>query len=245
MADETIIEVKGLTKDYPMGTAGVFKALRGVDLTVKRGEFIAIMGASGSGKSTLLHLLGCLDTPTSGSYDLEGIPAHTLSPDELAELRNKKIGFIFQSFYLLPRASALENVELPLIYSKVAPSERKRRAMEVISFLNLDQHAKHLPNQLSGGQRQQIAIARALVNNPSLIMADEPTGNLDSVTSERIMELLRQLNEIGNTLILVTHEHDIAAYAKRLVRIKDGLIISDEAMPGNRKNQERQCRRRT
>jgi len=219
-----------------MGAAGVFNALRGVDLKVQKGEFIAIMGASGSGKSTLLHLLGCLDTPTSGSYILEGTPAHALTPDELAELRNKKIGFIFQSFYLLPRASALENVELPLIYSKVPPAERKRRAMEVISFLKLDQHAKHLPNQLSGGQRQQIAIARALVNNPSLIMADEPTGNLDSVTSERIMELLKQLNDMGNTLILVTHEHDIAAYAKRLVRIKDGLIISDEITAGKPKN---------
>ncbi|HQO20990.1 MAG TPA: ABC transporter ATP-binding protein [Acidobacteriota bacterium] len=236
MAEDSVIEVKGLTKDYPMGAAGVFNALRGVDLKVQKGEFIAIMGASGSGKSTLLHLLGCLDTPTSGSYLLEGTPAHTLTPDELAELRNKKIGFIFQSFYLLPRASALENVELPLIYSKVPPAERKRRAMEVISFLKLDQHAKHLPNQLSGGQRQQIAIARALVNNPSLIMADEPTGNLDSVTSERIMELLKQLNDMGNTLILVTHEHDIAAYAKRLVRIKDGLIISDEITAGKQKN---------
>lgn len=230
MANDTVIEVKGLTKEYSMGAAGVFKALRGVDLTVKKGEFIAIMGASGSGKSTLLHLLGCLDTPTSGSYLLEGVPAHTLTPDELAELRNKKIGFIFQSFFLLPRASALENVELPLIYSKVAPSERKRRAMEVISFLKLEAHARHMPNQLSGGQRQQIAVARALVNNPSLIMADEPTGNLDSVTSQRIMELLKQLNDMGNTLILVTHEQDIAAYAKRLVRIKDGMIISDEPM---------------
>jgi putative ABC transport system ATP-binding protein len=238
MANDILIEVKGLTKDYSMGAAGIFKALNGVDITVRKGEFIAIMGASGSGKSTLLHLLGCLDTPTSGSYLLEGTPVHTLTPDELAELRNKKIGFIFQSFYLLPRANALENVELPLVYSKIAPAERKRRAMEVISFLKLDDHAKHLPNQLSGGQRQQIAVARALVNNPSLIMADEPTGNLDSVTSQRIMEQLKQLNDMGNTLILVTHEQDIAAYAKRLVRIKDGRIISDEPIANPAKTQE-------
>lgn len=224
----TLIEVQNLKKDYPMGAAGVFNALKGVDIKVEKGEFVAIMGASGSGKSTLLHLLGCLDTPTSGSYLLEGTPVHTLSQDELAELRNSKIGFIFQSFYLLPRANVLENVELPLIYAKIPPSERKKRAMEVISFLQLETHAKHLPNQLSGGQRQQIAIARALVNNPSLIMADEPTGNLDSVTSQRIMELLKKLNDMGNTLILVTHEADIAVYAKRLVRIKDGIIISDE-----------------
>lgn len=229
----TLIEVQNLKKDYPMGAAGVFNALKGVDIKVEKGEFVAIMGASGSGKSTLLHLLGCLDTPTSGSYLLEGTPVHTLSQDELAELRNSKIGFIFQSFYLLPRANVLENVELPLIYAKVPPSERKKRAMEVISFLQLETHAKHLPNQLSGGQRQQIAIARALVNNPSLIMADEPTGNLDSVTSQRIMELLKKLNDMGNTLILVTHEADIAAYAKRLVRIKDGIIISDEPIKKN------------
>lgn len=228
-----LIEVRNLKKDYPMGSAGVFSALKGVDLKVEKGEFVAIMGASGSGKSTLLHLLGCLDTPTSGSYLLEGTPVHTLSNDELAELRNKKIGFIFQSFYLLPRANALENVELPLIYAKIPPSERKRRAMDVISFLQLEKHAHHLPNQLSGGQRQQIAIARALVNNPSLIMADEPTGNLDSITSQRIMELLKKLNEMGNTLILVTHEADIAAYAKRLIRIKDGKILSDEQMKKN------------
>ena len=228
-----LIEVSNLKKDYPMGAAGVFNALKGVDIKVEKGEFVAIMGASGSGKSTLLHLLGCLDTPTSGSYLLEGIPVHTLSQDELAELRNKKIGFVFQSFYLLPRANVLENVELPLIYAKVPPSERKKRAMDVISFLQLETHAKHLPNQLSGGERQQIAIARALVNNPSLIMTDEPTGNLDSVTSQRIMELFKKLNEMGNTLILVTHEADIAAYAKRLVRIKDGVIISDEIMKKN------------
>ena len=225
--DDVIIEAKGLVKDYPMGDT-VFHALRGVDITVRRGEFLAIMGPSGSGKSTLLHLLGCLDTPTSGTYDLEGTPVHTLSPDELAELRNKKIGFVFQTFFLLPRADAVENVELPLVYAKMPPAERRKRAMESLEFLNLQTHAHHRPNQLSGGQRQQIALARALVNKPSIILADEPTGNLDSKTSENIMGLLKRLNEMGNTLILVTHEADIAAYARRQVRIRDGVIVSDE-----------------
>lgn len=231
MEKELLIEVKEIIKDYPMGS-NFFRALKGISLKVYKGEFVAIMGASGSGKSTLLHILGCLDTPTSGTYYLEGIPVHTLSQDELAEIRNKKIGFVFQSFYLLPRANALENVELPLIYAKIPPSKRKEKALEVLRFLNLESHAKHLPNQLSGGQRQQIAIARALVNNPSLIMADEPTGNLDSVTSKKIMDLLKKLNEMGNTLILVTHEAEIASYAKRLIRIRDGEILSDEPITG-------------
>jgi putative ABC transport system ATP-binding protein len=231
MASEALIEARGLVKDYPMGEA-TFHALCGVDLTVHRGEFIAIMGPSGSGKSTLLHLLGCLDTPTTGEYILDGTPVHTLSHDELAEVRNNKIGFIFQSFFLLSRANALENVELPLIYAKMPPAERHGRALAALQFLKLETHAKHMPNQLSGGQRQQIAIARALVNRPALIMADEPTGNLDSVTSGRIMDQLVQLNAMGNTLILVTHESDIAAYAHRQVRIRDGKIVSDEPTPG-------------
>jgi len=228
MGTDVLIEARGLVKDYPMGEE-TFHALRGVDLTVRRGEFIAIMGPSGSGKSTLLHLLGCLDTPTSGEYLLDGTPVHTLAQDELAEVRNNKIGFIFQSFFLLPRANALENVELPLIYAKMPPADRHNRALEALQFLKLDTHARHMPNQLSGGQRQQIAIARALVNKPALIMADEPTGNLDSATSARIMDQLVQLNALGNTLILVTHEPDIAAYARRQVRIRDGKIVSDEA----------------
>ncbi len=227
-AGDVLIEARGLVKDYPMGEE-VFHALRGVDITVRRGEFIAIMGPSGSGKSTLLHLLGCLDTPSGGEYLLEGAPVHALSQDELAEVRNRKIGFIFQSFFLLPRANAVENVELPLIYAKMPPAERHARALDALRYLKLDTHARHMPNQLSGGQRQQIAIARALVNRPALVMADEPTGNLDSVTSARIMEQLVQLNALGNTLILVTHEPDIAAYARRQVRIRDGRIVSDEA----------------
>ncbi len=224
---DVLIQARDLVKDYPMGD-DVYHALRGVDLTVKRGEFIAIMGPSGSGKSTLLHLLGCLDTPTSGEYLLAGTPVHTLTADALAELRNREIGFIFQMFFLLPRSSALENVELPLIYAKIPPADRHQKALEALQFLKLETHAHHKPNQLSGGQRQQIAIARALVNKPSLIMADEPTGNLDSATSEKIMAQLAQLNAMGNTLILVTHEPDIAAYAPRQVRIKDGKIVSDE-----------------
>jgi putative ABC transport system ATP-binding protein len=224
---DTLIEARDLVKDYPMGES-VYHALRGVSLTVRRGEFIAIMGPSGSGKSTLLHLIGCLDTPTSGEYVLAGSPVHTLAPDQLAELRNKEIGFVFQTFFLLPRANAAENVELPLIYAKIPPAQRHHMAMEALEFLGLQTHAAHRPNQLSGGQRQQIAIARALVNKPSLILADEPTGNLDSKTSENIMGLLVRLNQMGNTLILVTHEPDIAAYAPRQVRIRDGLIVSDE-----------------
>jgi len=229
--EEVVIQARGLVKDYPMGEE-VYHALKGVDLTVRKGEFIAIMGASGSGKSTLLHLLGCLDTPTSGEYLLHNTPVHKLTADELAELRNREIGFIFQMFFLLPRADAVENVELPLVYARIAPSVRKKRAMEALAFLGLDGHAGHRPNQLSGGQRQQIAIARALVNKPALILADEPTGNLDSTTSAHIMGLLTKLNEMGNTLILVTHEPEIAAYARRQVRIKDGLIVSDDGAPG-------------
>ncbi len=234
MADRTIaagaeilIAAKNIVKDYPIGDS-VYNALKGVDLTVRRGEFLAIMGPSGSGKSTLMHLLGCLDTPTSGEYRFAGSIVNDLTPDQLAELRNREIGFIFQMFFLLPRSNALENVELPLIYGKVPPAERRRKAMEALEFLGLQTHAAHRPSQLSGGQRQQIAIARALVNKPSLILADEPTGNLDSKTSEHIMDQLVRLNEMGNTLIVVTHEPDIAAYAPRQVRIKDGLIISDE-----------------
>ena len=236
--DGILIQARGLVKDYPMGEE-VYHALRGVDLTVRRGEFIAIMGPSGSGKSTLLHLLGCLDTPTSGEYILDGTPVHTLSHDQLAEVRNNKIGFIFQSFFLLPRANAMENVELPLIYAKIPPAERHQKAIEALQFLKLGTHARHMPNQLSGGQRQQIAIARALVNKPALIMADEPTGNLDSATSAVIMDQLASLNAGGNTIILVTHEPDIATYAKRQVRIRDGKIVSDDMGEAAKKEEPR------
>ena len=236
--DGILIQARGLVKDYPMGEE-VYHALRGVDLTVRRGEFIAIMGPSGSGKSTLLHLLGCLDTPTSGEYILDGTPVHTLSHDQLAEVRNNKIGFIFQSFFLLPRANAMENVELPLIYAKIPPAERHQKALEALQFLKLGTHARHMPNQLSGGQRQQIAIARALVNKPALIMADEPTGNLDSATSAVIMDQLASLNAGGNTIILVTHEPDIATYAKRQVRIRDGKIVSDDMGEAAKKEEPR------
>ncbi len=229
MSGEVLLQARDLVKDYPIGDS-VYHALRGVSLTVRRGEFLAIMGPSGSGKSTLLHLLGCLDTPTSGEYLLAGTPVHGLRPDELAELRNREIGFIFQMFFLLPRASAAENVELPLVYARVPPGERRRKAMEALTLLGLQDHARHRPNQLSGGQRQQIAICRALVNGPSLILADEPTGNLDSKTSEVIMNQLVALNRAGKTLILVTHEADIAAYAPRQVRIRDGKIVSDEVV---------------
>ncbi len=235
--DDVLIQARNLVKDYPMGDE-VYHALRGVDLTVRRGEFLAIMGPSGSGKSTLLHLLGCLDTPTSGEYLLAGTPVHTLTADALAELRNREIGFIFQMFFLLPRSSALENVELPLIYAKVPPAERHQKALEALQFLKLETHAHHKPNQLSGGQRQQIAIARALVNKPSLIMADEPTGNLDSATSDKIMAQLSELNAMGNTLILVTHEPDVAAYAPRQVRIRDGKIVSDEMVKKTVRSEE-------
>jgi len=229
MSETPVIEARGLIKNYPMGDT-FYPALRGVDIAVRRGEFIAIMGPSGSGKSTLLHLLGCLDTPTGGEYLLEGTAVHGLHSDDLAELRNSRIGFVFQSFFLLPRATAVENVELPLVYAKVPPAARRKAALESLTFLNLQSHATHRPSQLSGGQRQQIAIARALVNRPSLLLVDEPTGNLDSATSEHIMGLLKKLNDMGNTLILVTHEPDIAEYARRQVRIRDGRIVSDEVV---------------
>jgi len=223
-----VIHVEDLHKTYRMGEVEVL-ALRGVDLTIQAGEFVAIMGASGSGKSTFMNIVGCLDHPTTGKYFLEGLEVGSLSRDHWAHIRNKRIGFVFQGFNLLTRTSALENVELPTMYNGLAGRQRRERAVEVLSLVGLGQRLDHMPNQLSGGQQQRVAIARALVNRPSLILADEPTGNLDSATSQEIMKLFQRLNaEQRITIVLVTHEHDIAEYAQRSVLFRDGLIVSDE-----------------
>lgn len=222
-----VIRIRDLHKVYRMGDIEV-EALRGINLDIRRGEFVAIMGASGSGKSTFMNILGCLDRPTSGSYFLEGQDVSALSPDEWAHIRNRKIGFVFQGFNLLHRTSAIENVELPMMYNGLQTRERRLRAVEVLSLVGLGERLDHMPNQLSGGQQQRVAVARALVNHPALILADEPTGNLDSKTSEEIMELFQNLNaKEGITVVLVTHEPDIADYAKRQILFRDGLIISD------------------
>ena len=226
-ADE-VIRTEGLTRSFQMGSSTVF-ALRGVDLVIRRNEYVAIMGPSGSGKSTLMNMIGCLDTPTSGQYWLNGQPVAKLEEHALAAIRNKGIGFVFQTFNLLPRASALRNVELPLIYGGVPPAERKRRAAEALQQVDLAERMDHRPNQLSGGQRQRVSIARALVTKPALLLADEPTGNLDSKTSVEIMALFDRLHAAGNTIVVVTHERDIAEHAHRIVTIRDGLIASDEA----------------
>jgi putative ABC transport system ATP-binding protein len=226
---ELLIEISDLWKTYDMGSAQVH-ALRGVGLRVRGGEYLAIMGPSGSGKSTLMNLIGCLDTPTSGRYVLHGRVVSQLDDDDLARIRNLEIGFVFQTFNLLARATALQNVELPLIYAGIAPDERRSRAEEALAQVDLADRAKHKPNELSGGQRQRVAIARALVTRPSILLADEPTGNLDSVTSLEIMTLFERLHALGNTIIVVTHEHDIAAHSRRIVSIKDGQIATDEAV---------------
>jgi putative ABC transport system ATP-binding protein len=225
--DNTIIEIKNLKKDYHMGEVTVH-ALRGVDMTIVKGEFVAIMGMSGSGKSTMLNILGCLDKPTSGEYRLDGVDINTLDKDALARLRNLKLGFVFQSYNLLSRTTALENVELPLFYnSKVRSKERKERSIKALEAVSLSDRMHHMPNQLSGGQQQRVAIARSLVNDPVLILADEPTGNLDTRTSIEIMELFQDLNSKGRTIVYVTHEPDIAKYATRNIIFRDGRILKE------------------
>src|SRR2546423_2194397 len=222
-----VIVTRGIKREYDMG-GEIVRALRGVDLAVGRNEYIAIMGPSGSGKSTLMNIIGCLDTPNAGEYWLNGQLVSTMTDDALARVRNKEIGFVFQTFNLLPRATALHNVELPLVYAGVGSDERKRRAKEALEKVQLDNRMDHRPNELSGGQRQRVAIARALVNDPSMLLADEPTGNLDSHTSEEIMRVFEGLADSGQTVVMVTHEPDIAAHARREVVLRDGLISTDE-----------------
>jgi len=221
-----LIDVKQLTKTYEIGAIKV-PALRGIDLQIEENEYLAIMGPSGSGKSTLMNIIGCLDTPTSGVYEFGGELVSEMDDDHLAEIRNREIGFVFQTFNLLPRATALHNVELPLVYSGVASSKRRALARKALESVGLGDRMNHKPNELSGGQRQRVAIARALVNNPSIILADEPTGNLDSKTGEEIMQILGELNRQGNTIIIVTHEEYIAEHSRRIVRLLDGLIEDD------------------
>jgi putative ABC transport system ATP-binding protein len=223
-----IIVTRGIKREYDMG-GEIVRALRGVDVAISRNEYVAIMGPSGSGKSTLMNIIGCLDTPNDGEYWLNGKEVSKMSDDQLARVRNKEIGFVFQTFNLLPRATALHNVELPLVYAGIGSDERKRRAREALARVQLEDRMDHRPNELSGGQRQRVAIARALVNEPSILLADEPTGNLDSATSTEIMKVFEALSNQGQTVIMVTHEPDIAAHARRVVVLRDGLVSSDES----------------
>lgn len=226
MASETLIEIQEIARQYTIGTETIH-ALKSVSLNIKKGEFVALMGPSGSGKSTLMNILGCLDTPNYGDYILNGINVSDMTDDELAEVRNKEIGFVFQTFNLLPKSTALENVALPLIYAGIKQSVREEKATQALNSVGLGNRVDHRPNELSGGQRQRVAVARALINNPSIILADEPTGNLDTKTSIEIMGLLEEIHSKGNTIILVTHEEDIAQHAHRIVRMRDGLIEAD------------------
>ncbi len=228
-----LIQIHDLTRRYVMGTETVH-ALRGVSLSIERGEYIAIMGPSGSGKSTLMNLLGCLDSPSSGYYELNGVNVAHMDDNELAEIRNREIGFVFQSFNLLPRSDSLHNVELPLIYAGIPSDDRREQATKALTNVGLAERMHHKPNELSGGQRQRVAVARALVNNPSIVLADEPTGNLDSRTGEEILGLFETLSRKGNTIIVVTHEEEVAQHARRIIRIRDGLIAADEVNPNPR-----------
>ena len=223
---DSLIKIRNITRDFPLGQE-IVKVLKGIDLDIKKGEYVALMGPLGSGKSTLMNLLGCLDTPTSGTYELNGVDVSNLTDDELAEIRNKEIGFVFQTFNLLPRTTALDNVALPMIYAGASKAARAERAAEVLTNVGLADRMDHKPNQLSGGQRQRVAVGRALVNKPSIILADEPTGNLDSKTSLEIMNLFNAIHQAGNTVILVTHEEDIAENAHRIIRLRDGMVESD------------------
>lgn len=224
---QTIIEVNDLARHFRVGSE-LIKAIKKIDLNIAQNEFVALMGQSGSGKSTLMNILGCLDTPTDGVYTLNKHQVSKLRDNELAEIRNKEIGFVFQTFNLLPRSTALENVMLPLVYAGISKEDREQRALEALDKVGLSDRVNHRPNELSGGQRQRVAVARALVNKPSIILADEPTGNLDSATSIEIMALFQEIHKNGNTVIIVTHEEDIAQYAHRIVRLKDGEVESDE-----------------